>query len=305
MKLSIISPVYKAKTIIPELVRRIVESVSKITDDFEIILVDDGCPENSWEAIALECQKDKRIKGIKLSRNFGQHHAITAGLDNINGDWIVVMDCDLQDQPEEIPKLYSEALKGYDIVFACRLNRKDIFLKKIISIVFYKLLSYLTNRSYDTSVSNFGIYAHYVIESINQMREPYRAFPPMAMWVGFHSSKIEVKHSERYYGKSSYDIRKLFFLALDISLAYSSKPLSLVLSFGFITCFLSVVLIIYYLINYYLGYIKISGFTTLILSISFFSGVIIFVMGIVGLYVSKIFEATKNRPIYLIAKKIN
>ena len=125
MKISIVSPVYQAKTIIPELVKRIVESVSKITEDFEVILVEDGCPENSWEAITQECKKDKRIKGIKLSRNFGQHYAITAGLDHVNGDWIVVMDCDLQDQPEEIVNLLNKANEGCDYVLAKRTKRKD------------------------------------------------------------------------------------------------------------------------------------------------------------------------------------
>ena len=133
MKLSIVSPVYKAEKIIPLLVERIEKSVGKITADYEIILVEDGGPDNSWRVIEALSQNNPKIKGVKLSRNFGQHPAIMAGLSQSKGEWIVVMDCDLQDQPEEIEKLYAKALEGFDVVFAKRNNRQDGFFKKITS----------------------------------------------------------------------------------------------------------------------------------------------------------------------------
>lgn len=128
---SIVSPVYRAEQIVPELVRRIRAAVETITQDYEIILVEDGSPDNSWQAIAAESKKEARVKGIQLSRNFGQHYAITAGLDHTNGEWVVVMDCDLQDQPEEIASLFQKAKEGYDVVLAQRKERQDNFLKEV------------------------------------------------------------------------------------------------------------------------------------------------------------------------------
>ena len=227
MILSIVSPVYKAEKIIDELIRRIHESVAGIADDYEIILVEDGGGDRSWEKIANHSEMDKRVKGIKLSRNFGQHHAITAGLDHCKGDWIVVMDCDLQDRPEEIPRLYQEALKGYDIVYAKRKQRQDNFLKKIYSNLFYKLFAWLSGVPQDGSIANFGIYSSGAIQAVNKLREPLRSFATMIKWVGFKTSAIRVEHGERLEGKSTYDFRKLLHLAMDISLAFSDKPLKM------------------------------------------------------------------------------
>lgn len=174
--ISIVSPVYKAEKIVDILVKRIKEEVSKITENYEIILVEDGSPDRSWEAIERNCMEDKRVKGIKLSRNFGQHYAITAGLDHAKGEWTVVMDCDLQDRPEEIINLYQKALEGYDIVLARRHKRQDSFLKRTFSWLFYKILSYLTGTKHDPAVANFGIYHKKVIQAVSQMRESIRYF---------------------------------------------------------------------------------------------------------------------------------
>ena len=140
--ISIVSPVYQAGKIVNTLVEKIIEEVSKITEDFEIILVEDGSSDNSWEIVEENCLRHKKVKGIRLSRNFGQHYAITAGLDYAKGEWIVVMDCDLQDKPEEIKKLYTHAILGFDIVLAARENRQDGFFKRTLSKVFYKIINH-------------------------------------------------------------------------------------------------------------------------------------------------------------------
>ena len=302
--ISIISPVYKAEFIIDELVKRIVASIEPITNQFEIILVDDCGPDNSWQKIEENAAKDKRVKGIKLSRNFGQHYAITAGLDNCNGDWVVVMDCDLQDQPEEIIKLYHKANEGYDIVLAQRIERKDSFLKKLGSSLFYKTLSYLTGSKQDASIANFGIYSKNVIDAIRTMRESIRYFPTMVKWVGFKKTAIEINHAERTIGSTSYNLKRLINLALDIILAYSDKPLRLTIKLGLMVSLSSFFFGIFYIVKWIIGDIQVLGYTSLILSICFFSGCIIAVLGIVGLYIGKIFEGVKNRPIYIIDKKI-
>ncbi len=161
LHISIVSPVYKAPEILPELVARLEESLTKITNSFEVILVDDGCPWDSWSVVERLAEKYSFIKGIKLSRNFGQHYAITAGLDYAKGEWVVVMDCDLQDRPDEIFNLYSKALGGWEIVQARRMDRKDRFIKKLTSRLFHILYSFLSGINSDSSIGNFGISAFF------------------------------------------------------------------------------------------------------------------------------------------------
>lgn len=299
---SIISPVYRAENIIPELVKRITNSMEKITDDFEIILVEDGGPDNSWHAIENQLKVNSKVKGVKLSRNFGQHNAITAGLDIAKGDWIVVMDCDLQDQPEEIEKLYNKAKEGFDIVYARRKIRQDSFFKKLSSTLFYKVYSYLSGFDHDGSIANFGIYSRGVVDAIKNIREPYRAFLPMVKWVGFRSTAIDVTHAARFEGESTYNLYKLLKLALNVCLAYSQKPLKMAIITGFFISSISFIVGIYFLISYLYGNILVSGFTSLIVSIWFLSGLILIFLGIIGLYIAKIFEGVKSRPLYIIEK---
>lgn len=305
MHISVVSPVYKAPKILPELIKRLKDSLEQITDSYEIILVDDGCPWNSWEVIEELSENNPSIKGIKLSRNFGQHYAITAGLDHAKGDWVVVMDCDLQDQPEEIIRLHQKALEGYEIVFARRVKRMDGLIKKSFSKLFYRIFTYLSGLKQDETIANFGIYSNTVIKYIKNMREPMRAFTPMVRWVGFTTSTVDVKHSERYEGVSTYNFSKLLNLALEISISYSDKPLKLAVKLGVFTSLISLILATILVYRYINGSISVIGYTSIIVSICFFSGLIIMILGILGLYISKIFDGIKNRPIYIIHKTTN
>lgn len=298
--ISIVSPVYKAENLIDILISRIQQSVGQITENYEIILVDDHGPDNSWDKIKENALKDERVKGIKLSRNFGQHYAISAGLDQAQGEWVVVMDCDLQDQPEEIIKLYSKSLEGFDIVLARRHDRKDSFLKKLFSKYFYKTLSYLTGTKQDSTIANFGIYHNRVISSICSMRESIRYFPTMVRWVGYKSTSINVEHAERAEGETSYNLSRLINLALDIILAFSDKPIRLTVKAGLIISTMSLIFAFITIFRYLFGNISVLGYTSLITSIWFLSGLIISILGIIGLYVGKTFEGVKARPIYII-----
>jgi len=303
--LSIVSPVYQAEAIVPLLVKEIKESCKNITEDFEIILVEDGSRDASWKAIEEQCALDKRVKGIKLSRNFGQHYAITAGLDYTHGTWVVVMDCDLQDSPSEINNLLEKANEGHKIVLARRKVRHDSFYKKLSSKLFYKVLSFLSGVKQDAAIANFGIYHQDVVEAIRKMREPFRSFAAMIKWAGFSPITIDVKHGERVKGKSTYNIKKLFKLALDTILAYSNKPLYLIISLGFSISFLSFVASIVVFIRYLNGSISVLGYTSLILSTWILGGLLMMFLGIVGLYIGKIFEGIKNRPIYIVSETEN
>ena len=305
MHLSIVSPVYKAENIVEELVKQIKQAVSTITTDFEIILVNDYSSDNSWMKIEDECTKDKRVKGVNLSRNFGQHYAITAGLNYAKGEWVVVMDCDLQDRPDEIPNLYLKAQEGYDSVFAQRTERKHSFYKTFLSRSFYSLFSYLTETKQDPSVANFGIYHRCVIDAILLMKDQIRYFPTMVQWVGFRKFYLPVEHACRFEGKSTYNFKGLFQLALNTVIAFSDKPLRLTVKAGFIISLFSFLIAVGYFISYLTGHIQVLGFTTLILSLWFLSGIIMLILGVVGLYIGKVFEKVKQRPVFLVQNSCN
>lgn len=305
VELSIVSPVYQAASIVPHLVRQIAFHVSPITEHFEIVLIEDGSRDDSWNSIRAECSRDRRIKGIRLSRNFGQHYAITAGLAASIGRWVVVMDCDLQDRPDQIPLLYQKAMQGYDSVCAQRTNRSDSILKKLSSKAFYRLFSYLTETDQDASIGNFGIYSHEVIQSVLSMQDATRYFPAMVQWVGHRRTKLPVEHAARYEGKTTYDFRKLLRLAINTIISFSDKPLRLVMLTGLTISAAAFLIGIGYLAGYLLGWISVAGYTSLIVSIWLTAGINVFVLGVVGLYVGKTFEKTKNRPTYIVSERIN
>ncbi len=303
--MSIVSPVYKGEKMIKELCSRIISNVQALTNDFEIILVNDASPDESWSIIEAICKQNKQVKGINLSRNFGQHNAITAGLAYAKGDWVVVMDCDLQDRPEEIPNLYKKAKQGYDIVLAQRIERQDNFFKRLSSVCFYYIFSYLTETKMDKTVANFGIYSNNVIKAILAMNDSIRYFPAMVQWAGFEKTYLPVKHNYREEGTSGYNLKKLLRLALNNILAFSDKPLRITVKFGFYISVSSVLIACFYFVKYWLGSIEVSGFTTIVLSIWFLSGIIITILGILGLYIGKIFDKVKDRPLFIISKQIN
>ncbi|WP_242157547.1 glycosyltransferase family 2 protein [Aestuariivivens sediminis] len=305
MTLSIVSPVYQAESIIPILIERIEKSVQSITPDYEIILVDDRSPDNSWKVIETLSKGNAHLKGIRLSRNFGQHPAIMAGLTQAQGDWVVVVDCDLQDQPEEIAKLYNKALEGYDVVFAKRNNRKDSFLKKASSKLFSIIFNYLAGIKADNGIANFGIYHNKVIASVLSMGDYIKSFPLFVYFSGYNSTIVLVEHAARHSGKTSYSPGKLFSFAYNTILSYSNKPLKLFVRFGLTISFISMCLGIYTIYKYLNGEVGVMGYTSLMVSIWFLSGIVITVIGVVGIYVGKVFEQTKNRPPFIIDKKNN
>ncbi|MFC4793336.1 glycosyltransferase family 2 protein [Hymenobacter endophyticus] len=300
MLLSVVSPVYQADQLLDELLGRLAKALAPLTTAYEIILVDDGSPDESWDLIQRYAAHDSRIRGIRLSRNFGQHHAITAGLDAAQGEWIVVMDCDLQDRPEEIPALYQHAQMGHDVVLASRTTRQDSWFKRTLSCGFYTVLSYLTDTCQDPTVANFGIYHHRVIEAILQLHESIRYFPTMVRWVGFRQITLSVQHAAE--GRpSTYSLTRRLRLATDIMLASSDKPLRLMACLGLLLSGSAFLLGVITLIRFALGQITVPGYISLFIAISFFSGLIILVLGVVGLYVGKIFESVRHRPLYVVA----
>ncbi len=303
--ISIVSPEYKGEKMVAELVERISQAVFPITNDFEIILVNDASPDNTWQEIEKQCSLNHYVKGINLSRNFGQHYAITAGLTYAKGDWVVVMDCDLQDRPEEIPNLYLKVQEGYDSVLAQRVNREHGWLKKFSSKLFYALFAYLTETKQDASVANFGIYSKDVIKSVLDMGDKMRYFPTQVQWVGFKKYYLPIQHDARAQGKSTYNFSKLFRLAFDTIISFSDKPMRLMVRSGLWITAMSFVVALVYIIQYLMGYIEVMGFASIIISIWFLAGIMISLLGLVGLYIGKMFETVKNRQMYIVYQTLN
>jgi len=304
--ISIVSPVYGASALLEELVRRIGESVGKITENYEIILVEDHGPDDSWQKIQAICQKDKRVIGIRHSRNFGQQYALNCGLDHARGEWVVTLDCDLQDRPEEIINLYKKAQEGYDIVLASRQNRKDDFLKKLFSRMFYRALSYLTDTHQDASLANFSLYHRNVVEALKSMNDYVKYYPTMIHWIGFRMAKLEIQHASRKDGKkSSYSFKKRLTLAFDTIVSFSNKPLRLTVKLGILILLIATLFAVALVVSYFFTDISVSGWASTFLSLWFLSGIIITILGMIGIYVGKIFETVKRRPSYIVGEKLN
>lgn len=304
-KLSVVVPVYMGEAFLAELYDRVKRAITGINMEFELILVNDASPDLSWDHILRLCQYDRRVKGINLSRNFGQHYAITAGLSYITGGWCVVMDCDLQDLPEDIPVLFNKALEGYDSVFARRVVRQDSWFKRVQSKLFYSLFGYLTDTKMDCSVANFGVYHRKVIDAILAMKDRVRFFPTMVQWVGFRSVSCPVKHDERKQGKSSYSLRQLIRLAGESMIAFSDKPLRLCVGIGFGIAAVAFIVAAVCFVARFLGVITVSGFTSLMISVWFIGGILIMSLGLVGVYVGKTFDQVKGRPTFIVAECVN
>jgi len=298
--ISVVIPVYGCVDSLKILYNRIANTLMKITKNFEIIMINDASPDNAWSTILQLSHEDNRVRGINLSRNFGQHRAITAGIDHARGDWVVVMDCDLQDQPEEIIKLYNKAQEGFHIVVGKRAERQDSFLKKMNSKLFYTLYNYLTDIEVNSSISNFGIYSKSVIDTLRHFKEQNRSFGLFVVWSGFSRVEIDINHAKREIGETSYTFKKLFNLATDSIVSHSNKPLKISVKLGFFLSFFSIMYAFWLVISYFIWSTPIEGWTSLIVSMYFLSGLIIASIGMASLYIGKIFDEVKNRPLYII-----
>ena len=300
--ISVVIPVYGCHSSLRELHERLVLTIEQITDSFEILMINDASPDGAWATIKELSLHDSRVKGINLSRNFGQHYAITAGLDYARGEWTIVMDCDLQDQPEEIAKLYTKAQEGYDIVFGRRAKRQDGYFKKLGSRVFYKIYDYLTDSKTDSSIANYSIISHKVLKALRRYREQNRSYGLFVNMLGFKRADIDIVHSKRAEGKSSYTLNKLINLAIDGIVSQSNKPLKLSIKFGFLLSFMTIVYALWLVFRHTVYGITVEGWTSVMVSIYFIAGLLFLNMGFLGLYIGKIFDETKSRPLYIVGE---
>lgn len=298
--ISVVIPVYGCDAVLFELYKRIDAAVSSIPATYELILVDDRGPGQPWKLICELADNDPRVVGIQLSRNFGQHYAIMAGVESARGNWLVVMDCDLQDRPEEIPRLWAKAQEGFHVVVGRRARRQDRFSKRLSSKLFHWFFGYMTDQASDSTQSNFGIYSRKVVDEIKTFAEQPRIFTLMVRWLGFETAAIDIVHEQRAKGKSAYNFRRRLSLASNTIVSYSNKPLRLFVQIGFAIAFGAFCYGLWLIMQYlFFDYVA-PGWTSVMASLYFLSGVLLFGMGVLGVYIGRVFDQVKGRPLYVV-----
>lgn len=305
VELSVVIPVYGCPEALMPLYDRLKNTLEQITSDYEIILVNDACPKGSWEIIKKICESDKKVIGINLSRNFGQIHSTNAGILHSTGEKVVLMDCDLQDRPEDIIELNNEFEKGYDIVFARRKNRKDNALTLFFSKAFYKIYNQLIDGYYDGEVGNFCIANRKIIDIYNSIKDNNKCFTMVLSWMGFKTSYIDLQGDKRFEGKSSYSFSKKVGMAIDIVTSQSNKPLKVIIVFGLFIALMAFIFLTVQIFKRIIYNDVPEGWTSIIASIFLMGGIILICMGGIGIYVGNIFNQTKGNPEFLINEILN
>jgi dolichol-phosphate mannosyltransferase len=306
VEVSVIVPVYRGRRFIEELSRRLVATLETISPKFEILLVDDRDPDEVWPLIVELGNRDARIKGMRLSRNFGQHPALTAGIDHARGRWLVVMDCDLQDAPEDIPALYRKAVADQlDIVVALRREHHVGRRRRLSSWVFNWMLAKLGDVDTRSEIGNFRIFSRQVALAFQLHREQFRLLPALMARLGFNVGYVEVDRPGRPEGRSSYSYRKLFGLAIDAIVANSEKPLWLGIYLGLSIAAIAFALAVWALTQKLFADVGMDGWTSLFIAVTFFSGVQLVFAGIIGIYLGRVYHETKRRPLYLVSNTSN
>ncbi|MBN2174262.1 MAG: glycosyltransferase family 2 protein [Bacteroidales bacterium] len=299
--LSVVIPVFNEQEILGELHERLVKSVSGITEDFELVFVDDGSHDRTFQRLIQITQSDPRVRYIRFSRNFGHQIAVTAGLDNCRGKVIVIIDGDLQDPPELIPELYSKYKEGYKVVYARRRKRKgETFFKKFTAKIFYRLLKRITSVDIPLDTGDFRLVDREIVEYLKKMPEQNKFLRGQIAWMGFSQTFVEFERDSRKTGKTQYSLRKMFRLAMDGITAFSDTPLKFATTIGFFVSLMAFVIILYALFSHFVLNRTITGWTSLIISTMFIGGIQLLAIGIIGEYISRINTNMRNRPLYII-----
>jgi dolichol-phosphate mannosyltransferase len=296
--LSVVVPVYGCADCLIALHERLTRSVVEVTERYELVFVDDRSVDRGWEVLCSLARADPHVRAFRLSRNFGQDAAITAGLAQARGEWAVVMDCDLQEAPEDIPRLWAAAGEGYDIVRTTRRGWRHSAFRRSASRI-YRQLTLETDVRPD--YSNLSLLSRRVVDAFLRLRDRDREYMIALDWLGFDSTAIDIDHAERYAGKSGYSMRRLARVALDGMFFQSTVLLRVVVLVGFLVALAGAGLAVYEVIDYFAepGQ-RVPGFASLAVLTLLLAGFIIVSIGVVGIYVGRIFEQVKDRPLYLI-----
>jgi glycosyltransferase involved in cell wall biosynthesis len=304
-RLSVAIPIHNEQSVLPELLTRVLGVLDKIEGGpHELLFVDDGSTDGTLVLLEEAAQRDSRIMVLSLSRNFGHQAALTAALDHVTGDATVLMDGDLQDEPESIPRFLQKFFEGYDVVYAQRTRRKEAWPLRLSYYVFYRLMAQLSDMKLPLDAGDFALMSRRVVEHLQRLREHHRYLRGLRSWVGFRQIGIPVERSERHSGRSKYSVLRLLKLAFDGIFAFSIVPIRAAAILGALAISFSGIFSAYAIYAKVFLHQSPQGFTALLLLITFLAGVLLFFLGVIGEYVGRIYEGTKGRPIYVIGRLI-
>jgi len=304
-RLSVAIPIHNEESVLPELLTRLMGVLDKVQGGpHELLFVDDGSTDGTLALLEEAAQRDTRIMVLSLSRNFGHQAALTAALDHVTGDATVLMDGDLQDEPESIPRLLEKFFEGYDVVYAQRTRRKEAWPLRLSYYVFYRLMARLSDMKLPLDAGDFALMSRRVVEHLQRLQEHHRYLRGLRSWVGFRQIGIPVERSQRHSGRSKYSVFRLLKLASDGIFAFSIVPIRAAAILGAISIGLSGLFAVYTIFAKLFLNQTPKGFTALLLLITFLSGILLFFLGVIGEYVGRIYEESKGRPIYIIGRLI-
>lgn len=300
-EISIVVPVYNEEKSIRLMYDRLCKSIGSITQNFEIIYVNDGSRDNSFLELVKLSQEDERVFYIHFSRNFGHQIAVTAGLDKSRGKAVVIIDGDLQDPPEVIPEMYAKHKEGFEVVYGQRAKRKgESWFKKITAKYFYRILKSITNVNIPVDTGDFRLIDRKIVECLKLMPEQNKFLRGQIAWLGFRQTSVTFERDERLYGETGYPFSKMLKFALDGITGFSDVPLQFVTKTGIFISFVSFLVILYAIFSHFILKQTITGWTSLIISSMFIGGVQLISVGIIGEYISRINKNVQNRPLYII-----
>lgn len=302
--LSIVIPIYNEAGLLEELWDRLRVALDPLGLHWEVIFIDDGSRDETWSVLERLARTDYRIRALGLSRNFGHQIAISAGLEWARGDAVVIMDGDLQDPPELIPEFVRQWQAGYEVVYAIRARREASALKRLAYRAFYRLLARMAEVDIPLDAGDFGLMDRRVVEVLRRMPERNRFVRGLRSWAGFRQIGLPYVRPARARGRSKYSWRRLFRLALDGLVAFSTVPLRLATWVGFLVSGVSFVGIVLYLYRYFTTP-RVPGFTSLIIALLFLGGIQLITIGIIGEYIGRIYDEVKQRPLYVVARTLN
>ena len=307
-KISLVIPMYYEEQVANECYKRVKENLDKLQNyDYEIIFVNDGSKDKTLSILEEIASNDKNVKIISFSRNFGHQAAVTAGLQYVTGDAIVIMDADLQDPPELIPDMLKLWEDGNEVIYGKRKTREgESKFKLLTAKMFYNTLNALSDVDIPKDTGDFRLVDRKVVDVINSLPEHNKFLRGLFSWVGFEQKAFEYERKERFAGKTKYPLKKMLKLASDGIISFSSKPLKMVGGLGILTIVISLVILIYAILSFAFKWNQLTpGWTSLMVAITFFSGVILISLWMIGEYISRIYDECKGRPQYIINKKIN
>jgi dolichol-phosphate mannosyltransferase len=294
-------PIYNEEETIPELVRRLESLVEQLDGDAEVILVDDGSSDSSYELMVAAREADPRFKLLRLSRNFGHQIAVTAGLDVASGEAVIVMDADLQDPPEVALELAARWREGYDVVYAVREERHgESRFKQATAAGFYRLFKRMSDVDVPLDVGDFRLVDRRALDAFRSMRESNRYVRGMFSWIGFRQVGVPFSRDERFAGETKYPLRKMLKFATDGIVSFSAYPLRLALNLGFVVSAFSFLLGVVFLLSKLAGFYSVPGLASIAVFVAFLGGIQLLLIGIMGEYVARIHDEVKGRPLYLV-----